>query len=94
MTKLDSKTVGLWDKFKISLGLLFDKQVPWFYKLIPFASVLYLIYPFDFISDLFPVLGQLDDLTIIGGALALFTKLAKQHQNNQQREQEKSNYKN
>jgi len=81
MDKQYSKVTEWWKKLKGSVALLFDKQVPWLYKLIPIASVLYLIYPFDFISDFFPVLGQLDDLTMIGGALAIFAKLAQQYKN-------------
>jgi len=81
MKKQYSKIISWWQSLKTSGRLLFDKKVPWFYKLIPVAAIVYLIFPFDFISDLAPFLGQLDDLTIIGGALAIFTRLAKKAKN-------------
>ena len=81
MVKHYSKAIDWWKNLRTSWFLFFNKQVPWFYKLIPLAAILYLIYPFDFLNDLVPFLGQLDDLTIIGGALAIFTRLAKQAKN-------------
>ncbi|NQV12800.1 MAG: DUF1232 domain-containing protein [Parcubacteria group bacterium] len=79
------KFESLWRKFKASINLFFDKKVPWIYKIIPVISIIYLIFPFDFISDYLPILGQLDDLTVIGGSLAIFTKLARQYkQKNEQ----------
>ncbi len=74
-----------WGKFKVSIDLFFDKKVPWVYKTIPIVSIVYLIFPFDFINDYLPILGQLDDLTVIGGSLAIFSKLA--HQYKQKNEQ-------
>lgn len=76
------KFESLWRKLKVSINLFFDKNVPWIYKTIPVISVIYLIFPFDFISDYLPILGQLDDLTVIGGSLAIFSKLAHQYKEN------------
>ena len=44
--------------------LLFDRQTPWYVKLILAIGLAYVLYPFDLITDLIPVLGWLDDLTI------------------------------
>lgn len=62
------------------MALLFDRDIPFSYKLIPVFGLLYIIYPFDFIADIIPGLGQLDDLAIIGGALGIFIKLAEKYQ--------------
>ena len=44
--------------------LLFDRQTPWYVKLILALGLVYVLYPFDLITDQIPVLGWLDDLTI------------------------------
>ena len=44
--------------------LLFDKQTPWYVKLILAIGLVYVLYPFDLITDRIPVLGWIDDLTI------------------------------
>lgn len=69
----------LFVSIKEGIKLIFDREIPFSYKLIPFFGVLYVIYPFDFITDILPVIGQMDDIAIFGGALALFIKLAKKH---------------
>lgn len=67
------------DNLKEGFRLLFDKEVPFIYKFIPLLGVLYLIYPFDFISDIIPVIGEVDDFAVIGGLFILFIKLAKKY---------------
>jgi len=59
---------------KVRLGwrLLRDPSVPAWSKLIPIGTVLYLLFPLDFIPDVIPGLGQLDDLTLILLGLKLF----------------------
>ena len=44
--------------------VLFDRQTPWYVKLILAIGLLYILYPFDLITDLIPVSGWVDDLTI------------------------------
>ena len=44
--------------------VLFDRQTPWYVKLILAIGMLYILYPFDLITDRIPVLGWIDDLTI------------------------------
>ena len=44
--------------------VLFDRQTPWYVKLLLVIGMIYIIYPFDLITDLVPVLGWVDDLTI------------------------------
>ena len=52
--------------------LLLDRRVSVFTKTIPLMALIYLISPFDLVSDFIPVLGQFDDLIVVGGLLFLF----------------------
>jgi uncharacterized membrane protein YkvA (DUF1232 family) len=79
---------GLSDKAGILAGiiknarlvwrLLRDPDVPSSLKAIPPASLLYLLFPFDFLPDLALGLGQLDDIAIILLGLKLFIELCPQ----------------
>ena len=52
-----------------------DSRVHWLWKLIPIGGIVYVLFPFDFLPDLAPVLGQIDDLGIFVGSLWLFMEL-------------------
>jgi uncharacterized membrane protein YkvA (DUF1232 family) len=56
--------------------LLRDPDVPLYLKILPLAALLYIIIPTDFVPDVFPLVGQLDDITalIVGGKV--FIELA------------------
>jgi uncharacterized membrane protein YkvA (DUF1232 family) len=56
--------------------LLKDKDVPIYLKLIPVASLVYLIVPIDIIPDMLPGLGQLDDLGVIVLGLKMFIDMS------------------
>lgn len=58
--------------------LMRDPRVLWLYKLVPLGGLLYLLFPFDLLIDLAPVIGQLDDAGIILGSLWLFVELCPQ----------------
>jgi len=58
--------------------LLLDPGVPASLKMIPPATLLYLLFPFDFLPDLALGLGQLDDIAIILLGLKLFVELCPQ----------------
>ncbi len=51
--------------FAMYRSLLGDKRTPTRAKVLPWAALLYLIVPVDMIPDFLPLLGQLDDITII-----------------------------
>ncbi len=51
--------------FSIYTALLGDKRAPMRSKILPWAALLYLVFPIDVIPDVLPLLGQMDDLTII-----------------------------
>lgn len=51
-----------WHIYRISWS---DRRTPLAAKALPWMGLLYLIVPLDIIPDLLPVLGQMDDLTIL-----------------------------
>lgn len=62
---------------KLWWRLLRDPRVPTLLKLaVPGLAIAYLLWPLDFLSDFFPLLGQVDDLVVILLALKLFESWA------------------
>ena len=59
----------------LSIRLLRSSKVPLWTKAIPFLGLVYLIFPLDFIPDIIPGLGQLDDLTVLLLCLWAFLQL-------------------
>ena len=57
------------------LRLMFDKRVPWKLKLLPILAVGYAILPWDFLPDLIPIIGWLDDIAILVVATLIFLGL-------------------
>lgn len=64
------------DQIRLAWALLMDNRVPIVLKLIPLGAIAYTISPIDFILDIIPVLGQLDDLGILLTALSVFNSMA------------------
>lgn len=58
-------------RFKLIVRLMGDKRVNPFLKLIPIASLIYLIFPFDLIS-MIPGVSALDDVAIVSLGAYLF----------------------
>ncbi len=63
------------EKIRFFRLIVTDKRVPVIVKLIPFLVAAYLANPIDLIPDFVPVLGYLDDVVIVVGALALIVRL-------------------
>src|SRR5947207_12653493 len=61
---------------RVSFRLLREPRVPLLLKLIPVLAAGYVISPLDFIPDVLPIVGQIDDLGIIFLALEVFLKFA------------------
>lgn len=65
----DRRSPGFWmslfNSFRIAWRLIWDRQVPAGAKFVPILTVLYILWPVDFVMDLIPALGQLDDLAIL-----------------------------
>ena len=68
----------MWHQMRLVWYLIRDPEVPFYLKVLPLAAFIYILIPTDFIPDVFPVVGQLDDLTalIVGGKV--FIELAPQ----------------
>ncbi len=84
MSRLRNKnilSVAWWQRWlmagRLGWGLLGDRRVPLYLKLIPLAAVAYFFSPYDLLPDLvIPGLGQVDDLLVIFLACRLFIMLA------------------
>jgi uncharacterized membrane protein YkvA (DUF1232 family) len=61
---------------RLALRLIREPAVPLVAKAVPVLAVMYLIWPLDFLPDIFPVLGQLDDLGVVLAALEIFLRLS------------------
>ena len=59
--------------------LLLDRRVPVFTKIIPLLALIYLVSPIDFIGDRIPILGQFDDIIVVGLLLLLFIAASPAH---------------
>ena len=69
---------GLWQRVRLVYKLMLDPEVPIYLKALPLAAVLYLLFPFDFLPDVIPGIGQLDDITILVIGTKMFIDLAPQ----------------
>ncbi len=67
------------DQFRLTWRLLRDPRVPLYIKAIPFLPLIYVISPLDFLPDFIPVIGQLDDVTIMILGMRMMESLAPQH---------------
>ena len=61
---------------RLAVRLMFDSRVPFGLKMIIPAAVLYFISPIDLIPDVLPIRGRIDDVLVLGVALAAFLGLA------------------
>ena len=50
--------------FKLVGGLMGDRRVPFFEKLLVVGLLVYVLFPLDLVPDLIPLAGQLDDLLL------------------------------
>lgn len=67
--KQEIKDIGFWGEVWQQIRLVFylikDREVPIYLKALPLLGVVYMLFPIDIITDFVPVLGQLDDLTLL-----------------------------
>jgi uncharacterized membrane protein YkvA (DUF1232 family) len=62
-------------KLRYYFLILFDRQTPWYVKLVMTVGLLYILVPVDFLSDAIPIFGWLDDLAIASFIVALALRL-------------------
>jgi uncharacterized membrane protein YkvA (DUF1232 family) len=73
---------GLWAvlrQARLAYRLFRDERVPTVAKLVVPAALVYMISPLDIVPDIFPILGQVDDIGVLLIALAAFVKLCPPH---------------
>ena len=54
------------------LRLMLDKRVPLKLKILPVIAVVYLLLPWDFIPDLMPLIGWIDDIVVLILTVGIF----------------------
>lgn len=69
----------MWTEIQLAWRLFRDDQVPMLLKAVPLLGLIYVISPVDFLPDVIPVLGQMDDLAVIAFAVKTFVDLAPQN---------------
>jgi len=74
-TKLKSFAKIVKTEIKVYQLVLKDKRTPRLAKWLLRIAVGYLLMPFDIIPDFIPVLGQLDDIIIVGGLFTIAIKM-------------------
>ena len=67
---------GILREARLAWRLWRDRRVPAWIKGVPLLSLLYIVWPLDFLADPLLGLGQLDDLGVILLGLTLFINLA------------------
>lgn len=65
------------NEFQKALHAFVDPRTPLRAKLLVIAAALYGISPIDFIPDFLPLIGELDDITLIIVAILLFLRISK-----------------
>jgi uncharacterized membrane protein YkvA (DUF1232 family) len=73
---LNTQTRQLLNEFHLILRALGHPGVPWFPKLICGCTVLYVVSPIQLIPNFIPILGQLDDVLVVGLAIRILKKYA------------------
>ena len=68
-------TLPLRAKARLLWRMARDPQVPLRAKAVLPAIAAYLLVPVDIIPDFIPVLGQLDDIVVVGIGLAVFVRV-------------------
>jgi uncharacterized membrane protein YkvA (DUF1232 family) len=70
--------VSLLNRLRLVVRLLRDPRVPLGLKVVPFLSIIYVLFPLDLIPDLIPALGQVDDLGAVVLAVEAFIMMSPQ----------------
>ncbi|UCG24100.1 MAG: DUF1232 domain-containing protein [Chloroflexota bacterium] len=68
----------MWRQARLAWFLIRSPEVPLYLKVLPALAVVYVLIPTDFIPDVFPVIGQLDDVTALLVGAKVFIEMAPQ----------------
>jgi uncharacterized membrane protein YkvA (DUF1232 family) len=60
---------------RLAIRLLREPRVPLLTKAVPMLAILYVVSPIDLVPDILPAIGEIDDLTVILAAVAVFLRL-------------------
>jgi uncharacterized membrane protein YkvA (DUF1232 family) len=60
---------------RLAVRLVREPRVPLLTKALPLGAVVYVLSPLDLIPDVIPVLGELDDLTLVVIAVVIFLRV-------------------
>ena len=66
---------ALFAELRLAWRLMREPRVTRFAKAVPLLALVYVLSPVDFIPDILPVLGQMDDLGILILSAKLFLRL-------------------
>jgi uncharacterized membrane protein YkvA (DUF1232 family) len=61
-------------QFRIVLRAVVHPEVPWYAKLVCGCTVLYVTSPIQLIPNFIPILGQLDDVLLVGLSIKLLRR--------------------
>lgn len=75
-TSLKIRARQLLIEIRMILRALDRPDVPWFAKLVCGCAMLYVVSPIQLIPNFIPVLGQLDDVLVVGLAIRVLRKYA------------------
>ena len=73
-TTLKTRTRQLLNEFRIIMRALAHPGVPWHAKLICGCAVLYVVSPIQLIPNFIPILGQMDDVLVVGLAIRVLRR--------------------
>jgi uncharacterized membrane protein YkvA (DUF1232 family) len=62
-------------QLRLAVRLVRDPAVPWLAKAVPLFAAAYIVSPLDFVPDVLPLVGQVDDIGLLLLALGLFMRL-------------------
>lgn len=66
---------SLFADLRLAWRLMREPRVAWVAKAVPALAALYVVSPLDFVPDILPVIGQVDDLGILILSVKLFLRL-------------------
>ncbi len=74
-TELKERTTPFLGDLPLAFMSLKNKETPIFAKISLILTTLYMFFPADILSDVIPLVGAVDDVTLIAAGIALVKKL-------------------